>query len=144
MVNGELTTLPDHFQWKWRRSIINKTIVPPKINFLDPLKISFFSLTLQPGLDIFYLSKANFCQLTEDYYIDESKRYQTTSGWLNQKTNRRKLIVPTESLNKDQERELFHHIERAKLSKIGYLDLTQVPENKVSSPGISGLRRSYP
>ena len=25
MVNGELTTLPDHFQWKWRRSIIDKT-----------------------------------------------------------------------------------------------------------------------
>ena len=69
--------------------------------------------------------------------MTKASRYQTTSGWLNQNINRRKLIVATETLNKDQERELFHHIERSKLSEIDYLDLTQVPENKVSSPELS-------
>ena len=107
MVNGELTTLPDHFQWEWCRSIINKITASPKISFLNPLVASLFALSLRQDLDIFYLSKANFSQLTEDYYIDKSNCYQTTGGWLNQNNNRQKLIIATEALNKDQERELL-------------------------------------
>jgi MoxR-like ATPase len=137
IVNGELSTLSDRFQWKWRRSITQETTASPKIKFFNPLTVSFITLASLQNFDIFYLSKANFCQLTEDYYIDESNCYQTTSGWLNQKNRPVKLLVITETLSRDQERELFHLIDEEDAPKINYLDLTQVPDNEVSLPLLS-------